>query len=124
MTGHLYAEFLRDKAIPAVRKVVGDDFDNVFWQDDQNSKHRTQEAMDVINEFFQQRVEPEFGDAKLADVWAIENVIGMLKEKIRGVTFKTEQSLLNRVNKEWKKITLQQCQSMMDKIPTILLKVR
>ena len=123
MTGALYAEFLHTKAIPVVKKVVGNKINEVFWQDDQDGKHRVQEVINLINEEFEQRVDPEDGDAKLADVWPIENLWGMLKEKIRGVQFKTEQSLLNRINKEWKSITILQCQQMIDRIPNRLSQV-
>lgn len=123
MTGELYALFLRTQVIPAIKKVVGNDLRNVIWQDDQDSKHRTVIAMDTINEFFEERIEREDGDAKFADVWPIENIWGLLKERIRGVTFKSQQALMTRINKEWKQISIEFCQSMMNKIPSRLLQV-
>ncbi|CAF4808444.1 unnamed protein product, partial [Rotaria socialis] len=47
MTGELYAIYLREKAIPAINEVV-EDLDEAIFQDDQDSKHRTQVAMDVV----------------------------------------------------------------------------
>lgn len=122
MTGELYARFLREKAIPAIRTVVGD-LDDVIFQDDQDKKHRARVAMDTVNEFFIQRVDSSDGDAKFADCWLIENVWGILREKVRGKTFKDAAALTRCVNKEWKQITPEQCAAMMKKMPGRLLKV-
>jgi hypothetical protein len=48
--------------------------DEVIFQDDQDSKHRTQVAMDVVYDLFEERIEPNDGDAKFTDVWPIENI--------------------------------------------------
>ena len=98
MTGALYAQFLRENAIPAVKRVVGN-LHNVIWQDDQDSKHRMRVPMDVISEFFDERIESEDGDAKFADVWTIENVWGILREKVRGQEFPNNDALIRRINK-------------------------
>ncbi|CAF1385316.1 unnamed protein product [Rotaria sordida] len=73
MTGELYARFLREEAIPAINEVV-QNLDEVIFQDDQDSKHRTQVAMDVIYDLFEERIEANDGDAKFADAWPIENI--------------------------------------------------
>lgn len=122
MTGEHYAKFLREKVFPAVKKVVGN-LNNVIWQDDQDKKQRTKVATDTVNEYFEERIEPEDGDAKLADVYPIENVWGMLKEKVRGITFDGPDDLIKMVNKEWKTIDVDKCKEMMEKIPQRLLKV-
>lgn len=83
MTGDLYAKFLREEAIPAIDEAV-ENLNEVIFQDDQDSKHRTQVAMDVVNEFFEDRIEPDDGDAKFADVWPIENIRGIMKKKTKG----------------------------------------
>ena len=123
LTGNLYAQFLKEKAIPEVKKVFGISFSDAIWQDDQDKKQRMQIVLDVIKENFSERIETEDGDAKFADCWPIENVWVMLKEKMRGIDFCDEDSLIQCVNKEWKNITLKQCQRMMNKIPERLLKV-
>ncbi|CAF3929933.1 unnamed protein product [Rotaria sp. Silwood1] len=66
MTSDLYAKFLREEAIPIINEVVENL--NVIFQDDQDSKHRTKIAMDAVNDFFEERIEPNDGDAKFADV--------------------------------------------------------
>ncbi|CAF4681983.1 unnamed protein product, partial [Rotaria sp. Silwood2] len=67
MTGELYARFLREEAIPAINEVV-QNLDEAIFQDDQGSKHRTQVAMDVVYDLFEERIEPNDGDDKFADV--------------------------------------------------------
>jgi hypothetical protein len=122
MTGELYAKFLREKCIPEIKKPFGD-LKDIIFQDDQDGKQRTQVAMNVVSEFFDERIEPEDGDAKLADVWPIENVWGILKEKVRGVTFKNSKTLVTAINKEWRKVGNEECAKMVEKIPSRLWKV-
>ncbi|CAF1562607.1 unnamed protein product [Didymodactylos carnosus] len=83
MTGDLYAKCLREEAIPAINEVVKNP-NEVIFQDDQDSKHRTKVAMDVLYDHFEEKIKPNDGDAKIADVWPIENIWGILKEKTRG----------------------------------------
>ena len=37
--------------------------------------------MHVVNDFFEGRIEISDGNAKFADMWLIENIWGMMKEK-------------------------------------------
>ncbi|CAF1533787.1 unnamed protein product [Adineta steineri] len=67
MTGELYARFLDEEAIPAITEVV-EDLNEFIFQDDQDSKHRTKVAMNVISDCFEERIESNDGDAKFADV--------------------------------------------------------
>lgn len=123
MNGERYAKFLREVAIPAVAEVVGDiEGEDVYWQDDQDTKQRTAVATDTVNEFFVNRVERDC-DGKFADVWPIENVWGILKEKVRGKTFANSDELIESINEEWQNITVTTCKSMIDKIPSRLKKV-
>ena len=50
------ARFLREKAIPTVHEVV-EDLDVAIFQDDQDLKHRTQAAMDVVYDLFEEMIE-------------------------------------------------------------------
>ena len=122
MTGELYARFLDEEGVPAIAEVV-EDLNEFIFQDDQDSKHRTKVAMNVIYDRFEERIEPNDGDAKFADVWPIENVWGILKEKTRGQTFDNLDSLVDFINSEWRKITPEQCEAMIDKIPKRLTQV-
>ncbi|CAF1307494.1 unnamed protein product [Rotaria sordida] len=122
MTGDLYAKFLREEAISTINEVV-ENLNEVIFQDDQDSKHRTKTAMDVVNDFFEEIIEPNDGDAKFADVWPIENIWGIMEEKTRGKTFENMDSLVDFINSEWRKITPEQCKAMIDNIPKRLAKV-
>ena len=46
-----------------------------------------------------------------------------MKEKTRGKTFENLDSLVGFVNSEWRKITLEQCEAMIDNIPKRFAKV-
>ena len=114
MTCVLYAKFSREKAVPEIRKVIGN-LDNVMFQDDQDGKQRTQVVMETISELFQERILHCYGDAKLADCWCIENLLGMRKERTRSKTFANEEALIRCANKECVTVTKEQCQHMMYK---------
>ena len=79
--------------------------------------------MEVIYDRFEERIELNGGDAKFADVWPIENVWGIPKEKPQGQTFDNLDSLVNFINSEWRKIASEQCEAMIDKIPKRLAQV-
>ena len=86
MTGELYSRLLDEEVISAIAEVV-EDLSEFIFQDDQDSKHRTKVAIEVIHDHFEERTEPDDGDVKFTDVWPIENVWGIMKEKTRGQTF-------------------------------------
>ncbi|CAF1211122.1 unnamed protein product, partial [Didymodactylos carnosus] len=110
MAGDLYAKFLREEAIPTINEVVKN-LSEVIFQDDQDSKHRTKVAMDVVSDHFEERIEPNDGDTKFADVWPIENIWGILKEKTRGKKFQNLDLLVDFINSEWRKISPDQCEA-------------
>ena len=58
--------------------------------------------MNTIGSLFDERIDPEIGDAKLADVWAIENVWSVIKEKLRGKQFENVSELENQVTQQWR----------------------
>ena len=116
MTGELYAKFLDEEAIPAIAEVV-EDLDEFIFQDDQDLKHRTKVAMNVVADHFEERIEPDDGDAKFADVWPIKNVWGILNEKTRAQAFDSLNSLVDFISLEWQNIRPEQCEAMIDKIP-------
>ncbi|CAF1182043.1 unnamed protein product [Rotaria sordida] len=119
MATEFYAKFLREKTIPAINEAVGN-LDEVIFQDDQESRHKMQVTMGVVYDLFEERIEADDGDAKFADVWPIENIWEIRKQKIREQTFKNFDSL---VNLEWQKITLEQCEAMIDNIPKRVAKM-
>ncbi|CAF1520927.1 unnamed protein product [Rotaria sordida] len=77
-------------------------------------------ALNTVKHVFINRIEPKDCAAKLADVWSIENIWGMLEEKLRGHEYSDIAQLKNDIKKEWKKICVSLCQRMIDKIPARL----
>ena len=94
-----------------------------IYQDDQDSKQRTAFAITTIDSLFDERINPEDGDAKFADVWPIERVWGSIKEKIRGKQFKNEDELEKEIVKQWKAFTVIKCKEMIEKIPSRLRQI-
>ncbi|CAF1447184.1 unnamed protein product [Didymodactylos carnosus] len=94
MTGELYARFLDEEGVPAIAEAVED----------------------------LKRFEPNDEDAKFSDVWPIESVWGIPKEKTQAQTFDNLDSLADFINLEWCKITPEQCEAMIDKIPKRLVR--
>ncbi|CAF2953724.1 unnamed protein product [Rotaria sp. Silwood2] len=77
MDRFLYIKLIEQQLKPYIDTLY-DDVD-VIWQDDSDSKHRSQYALNKINEIFNERVEPEEQAAKMTDIWSIENIWGYIK---------------------------------------------
>ena len=69
----------------------------------------------LLIEFYLKKVVQNF-----ADVWPIEKVWWILKEKVRGEQFSTSEKLKTVGNKDWKKKTSNDCKHMIDDIPNKL----
>ncbi|CAF4545610.1 unnamed protein product, partial [Rotaria sp. Silwood2] len=120
MNSHLYAKFIKEVGFKEIQKVCRTSF---IFQDDADTKQRTKIVLETVDKLFDYRISPQEGDAKFADVWPIENIWGILKEKIRGEQFSSFQQLKDRLNNEWKKITCDDCKKMIDEIPKRLNEV-
>ena len=123
LTGDLYAKFIEEEGAPSIQKIFNNPNLAPVFQDDQDSKHRTIKAMRTVRMYFSERIDPEDGDAKYADVWPIENVWGSIKEKLRGEKFENERDLEKQVIKQWRTFTADKCKRMMTQIPYRLKKV-
>ena len=66
----------------AIEELV--DLQEIIFHDDQDQKQRTQMALEAVNDVFVNRIDLKDCAAKLADYWPIENVWGILKERLRG----------------------------------------
>ncbi|CAF1341136.1 unnamed protein product [Rotaria sordida] len=117
MNDHLYAKFIKEVAHPEIQKVCGRD---LIFQDDADSEQRTKIVLRTGDKLSNDRILPEAGDAKFANVWLIENIWRILKEKIQGEQFSSFEQLKMRLNKEWKKINCDDCKKLIDKIPNRL----
>ncbi len=117
LTGDLYSKFLIEEAAPVIYKVFENSGVTPIFQDDQDNKHRTTLVKNTVADLFDERIDPETGDAKLADIWPIEKVWGAIKEKVRGQEFDGEVDLEKQVAVYWKTFTAEKCRQMMEKIP-------
>ena len=61
--------------------------------------------------------------AKMDDVWPIENVWGIIVEKLRFKKFKTMAGLKRAICKIWREIDVETCKRMMYSIPLRLNEV-
>ncbi|CAF2957771.1 unnamed protein product [Rotaria sp. Silwood2] len=114
-TGERYAKFIQS----IVAEKANKEFDDlhVIFQDDQDRKQRMQVALNAVNHVFPNRIEPKDCAAKLADVWPIENVWGILKEKLQGQQYNNIEHLKTVIKNEWNQISVSLCRRMIDKIP-------
>jgi hypothetical protein len=71
----------------------------------------------TVADLFDQRIEPEIGDAKFTDIWPIEKVWDAIKEKLLGQEFDSEVDLEKKVAHQWSTFTADKCRLMMEKIP-------
>ncbi|CAF1189010.1 unnamed protein product [Rotaria sordida] len=65
LTNDLYGKFFIEEVAPAIKK-------------------------EIVDSLFDERIESKIGDAKLADIWPIENVWRAIKGKLRGQQFDNE----------------------------------
>ncbi|CAF5043832.1 unnamed protein product, partial [Rotaria sp. Silwood1] len=82
-TGARYVKFIRTIIAQKANEEFGD-LRYVIFQDDQDRKQRMRVTLDAVDHVFDYLIKPKDCAAKLADVWPIENVWGILKEKLRG----------------------------------------
>ena len=54
-----------------------------MWQDDPATIHRFADALAAVQESFNFRVPHDKQSAKMADVWPIENVWAIVKDKVK-----------------------------------------
>ena len=123
LDNRIYADFISKYFVRRLRNDLVDDLADYIWQDDGDKKHRTKHVRERLSEVFEQRLDPDHQADKMADVWPIENVWGMLTESLRGRVFKSNASLKRAINKAWKDIDAATCSKMMDSIPKRLLAV-
>lgn len=115
MDRFLYIQLIEEELKPHIDEL----YDDVatIWQDDGDSKHRSQFALEQISELFSDRVEPEEQADKMADIWPIENIWGHIKEKLRGEDIESITMLKRRVGDIWRAITPQMCSKLINSIP-------
>ncbi len=80
-TGERYAKFIRTIVAEKSTEKLGN-IPNVISQDDEDRKKKINVASDAIKHVFINRIESINCGAKLVDVWRIEQVWGILKQKL------------------------------------------
>ena len=113
---YIYADIIKDVAGPAVNKFYPSK--DALWQDDPASIHRTDVAVTVFFNEFKNRVPHDKQAPKMADVWPIENVWGMIKCRLEEDLTSIKQ-MKNVITKEWKNISDDKdlCKSLIYSIP-------
>jgi hypothetical protein len=97
-TGERYAKFIQTVVAVKARQEFGD-LRNLPFHDDQDKKQRTRVALEAVENVFPYRIEPIDCDAKLANIWPIERVWGVLKEKLRGREYINTEELKKDIKK-------------------------
>ena len=76
----MYDDMIREKAGPAVRQVYPDG--SAVFKDDGATIRRAAISLDAVAETFKSRVDYRPQAPKMADIWSIENVWVILKDKV------------------------------------------
>jgi len=103
VTGQIYADMIDQKIAPAVNELYP--WSNAVWQDDGATIHRSQVALDGIQRNFNHRIPHELQAPKMADVWPIENVWGIIKQDLDGQDLQNIQDLRAGIRASWRRIS-------------------
>lgn len=92
---------------------------NAIFQDDGATIHRCPAALAAVNDCFRYRVDPALQAPKMADFWPIENVWGILKQKISQKESKNLKQLRTNIVTAWREINADKdlCRQMMVSLP-------
>ena len=102
MNGAMYADLVRGYAAPAVEDLYPEG--DAIWQDDPASIHRCAAALAAVNDSFNRRLDHEVQCPKFSDVWPIENVWGIVKERVSQQKCETLAQLKRAIIGAWRSI--------------------
>ena len=110
-----YVHLIKTHAIPAVRALYGQ---RGVWQDDEARIHRAQVSIDACKEF-RFRFPVEVQAPKMADVWPIERVWGILQQRVKEREPQTAAQNREFIVDEWRKLHRDKdlCKRLMRSIP-------
>ena len=100
VTGPMYAHMITSQVVDAVRQIYGN---WAVWQDDPARIHRTPEALQACSAF-PRRIPHERQAPKMADVWPIEQVWAILKEKVMQAAPRNKAELKRVITRSWREI--------------------
>ena len=102
VNGEMYADLVRSYAAPAVNELYPDG--SACWQDDPASIHCCQAAITAVSECFNKRLDHFKQCPKFSDVWLIENVWGIVKDRVSKKKCENLGQLKREITKVWRSI--------------------
>lgn len=112
ITGQVYSEFLRDKIFPDMQQLIPNGY---IFMDDNAPCHRARVVMEMKEE---REIDClEWWPANSPDLNPIENMWGILKEKIRHRNPKNKQELWQFAIEEWENISFQTINNIINSMP-------
>ena len=108
---------IENKIAPAVRRLYPRN--NAVWQDDGATIHRTKLALQTVEQNFTSRVPIEQQAPKMADIWPIENVWGIIKQDLNGKDLQNVEQLRVAIRASWRRISEDKalCARLISSIP-------
>ena len=76
----MYADLVRDYAAPAVKELYPDG--SAIWQDDPATIHHCRVALEAVDGEFQKRLDHTKQCPKFSNIWPIEGMWGIIKERV------------------------------------------
>ena len=93
---------VRNYAAPAVQELYPEG--NAYWQDDPATIHRCEAALTAVSESFDLRLDFTKQCPKFSDVWPIENVWGVVKERVAKQKCENLTQLKREITRVWREI--------------------
>ena len=103
VNSQMYADMIKNKIAPAVKRLYPRN--NAVWQDDGATIHRTQLALQTVEQNFSARVPIEHQAPKMADIWPIENVWSIIKQDLNGKDLQNVEELRVAIRSSWRRIS-------------------
>ena len=115
VTGDMYAHMITSYVVPEVERVYGR---RAIWQDDPATIHRSKAAL-LACSAFPARIPHENQAPKMADIWPIENVWSIVKDRVKAREPKNKEQLKNTIKRVWKEIDSDKnlCKKLISSIP-------
>ena len=110
-----YAYMVTNEVLPEVRERFGG---REVWQDDNARIHRAPAAIQAC-QAFAERIPVSIQAPKMADIWPVENLWGLLGERLRKRGAKTKEEMMEILVEEWNLINNDKelCRNLIRSIP-------
>lgn len=114
VNGDRYSVLLRQFQPEVLRLYPNRD---AIWQDDGATIHRTADVLRNVDHLFLERVPAAVQCAKFDDCWPIENLWGIIKERIGLQEFTSLVQLKARITEIWQGVSRRTCRKFISSIP-------